>query len=139
MQIYTPRKQACKQTVIRKKSDHLQENQSIFFKLVTPFLKNLQCNMNTRKHNTIHCNTVCKSWCFPGGSGGKEHTYQCRRCRFDPWFRKITWRRKQQPTPVFLHGKIHGQRNLVSSWGHKELDTTENTHTYTNTHDTYYN
>ena len=32
-----------------------------------------------------------------------------------------------QPTPVFLPGESHGQRSLVgySSWGHKELDTTE--------------
>jgi len=26
--------------------------------------------------------------------------------------RKIPWRRKWQPTPVFLPGKFHGQRNL---------------------------
>ena len=25
-----------------------------------------------------------------------------RRCGFDPWVRKIPWRRKWQPTPVFL-------------------------------------
>ena len=37
------------------------------------------------------------------------------------------WRRKQQPTPVFLPGKFHGQRSLVdySPWGCKESDTTE--------------
>ena len=41
--------------------------------------------------------------------------------------RKISWRRKWLPTPVFLPGKSHGQRSLVdySPWGHKELDTTE--------------
>ena len=35
--------------------------------------------------------------------------------------------KKWQPTPVFLPGKSHGQRNLVgySPWGLKELDTTE--------------
>ena len=35
---------------------------------------------------------------------------QCRRCRFHSWVRKILWRRKWQPTPVFLPGKIptHG-------------------------------
>ena len=40
---------------------------------------------------------------------------------------KIPWRRKRQPTPVFLPGKFCGQRNLVgySSWGCKESDTTE--------------
>ena len=29
---------------------------------------------------------------------------QCRRCRFNPWVRKIPWRRKWEPTPVFLLG-----------------------------------
>ena len=33
-----------------------------------------------------------------------------RRCRFDPWARKIPWRRGWQPTPVFLPKKFHGQR-----------------------------
>ena len=39
------------------------------------------------------------------------------------------WRRAWQPTPVFLHGEAHGQRSLAgySSWGCKELDTTEAT------------
>ena len=31
---------------------------------------------------------------------------------FDPWIRKIPWRRKWQPIPVFLPGKLHGQRSL---------------------------
>ena len=37
------------------------------------------------------------------------------------------WRRKWQPTPVFLPGESHGQRSLVgySPWGGKESDTTE--------------
>jgi len=40
---------------------------------------------------------------FPGGTSGKEPTYQCRRpkkCGFNPWVRKIPWRRAWQPTPV---------------------------------------
>ena len=32
---------------------------------------------------------------------------------FDPWVGKIPWRRKWQPTPVFLPGKSHGQRSLA--------------------------
>ena len=46
---------------------------------------------------------------------------------FDPWIGKIPWRRERQPTPVFLSGKFHGQRNLVdySPWVHKDLDATE--------------
>ena len=37
------------------------------------------------------------------------------------------WRRKRQPTPVFIPGKSHGPRSLVgyNLWGHKESDTTE--------------
>ena len=43
-----------------------------------------------------------------------------RDCRFDPWVRKIPWRRAWQPTPVFLAGEFYGQRTLVgySPWGH---------------------
>ena len=39
------------------------------------------------------------------------------------------WRRKWQPTPVFLPGEYHGRRSLVgcSPWGRTELDTTEAT------------
>ena len=58
---------------------------------------------------------------------------QCRRPRFYSWVGKIPWRRKWQPTPVFLPGESHGQRSLVgySPWGCKELDTTEATeHTH---------
>ena len=42
------------------------------------------------------------------------------------------WRRKWQPTPVFLPGKFHVQRSLAgySPWGRKESGTTEQlTHT----------
>ena len=40
---------------------------------------------------------------------------------------KIPWRRKWQPTPVFLSGKSHEWRRLAgySPWGLKEYDTTE--------------
>ena len=61
---------------------------------------------------------------------GEESTWQCRWCRrreFASWVRKIPWRRKWQPAPVFLPWKPHGQRSLVgySLWGRKELETTE--------------
>ena len=38
---------------------------------------------------------------------------QCGRPGFDPWVRKIPWRRKWQPTPVFLPGESHGRRSLM--------------------------
>ena len=37
-----------------------------------------------------------------------------KRCRFDPWVRKIPWKRKWQPTQVFLPGESHGQRSNLS-------------------------
>ena len=54
--------------------------------------------------------------CFPGGASGKEPTSQCRRHKrhgFNPWVRKIPWRRAWQHTPVLLPGESHGQRNLA--------------------------
>ena len=50
-----------------------------------------------------------------------------KRRGFDHWVGKILWRRKWQPTPVFLLGNSHRQRSLVgySPWGHKNLDMTE--------------
>ena len=55
------------------------------------------------------------------------HTGDAKDGGFDPWVRKIPWRRKWQPTPVFFPGEFHGQRSLVgySPWGRKESDTTE--------------
>ena len=65
----------------------------------------------------------------------KESTCQCRKHGFGPWVRKISLRRKWQPTLVFLPGKSHGQRTLAgySPWGHKESDTTVCKHTHTHT------
>ena len=41
---------------------------------------------------------------------GKESACYCRRCMFDTWVGKSPWRRKWQPTPVFLPEKSYGQR-----------------------------
>ena len=48
-----------------------------------------------------------------------------------PGLGRFPWRRKWQPTPVFLPAEFHGQRSLVgfSPRGCKELDTTEPAHT----------
>ena len=65
---------------------------------------------------------------LPWWLNGKESTCHRRLKRFGfcPWARKVPWRRKWQPTPVFLPGKSSVQRSLVgySSWGCKELDMT---------------
>ena len=54
--------------------------------------------------------------CLPRGRPG-----------FTPWVGKIPWRRKWQPTPVFLPGEAHGQASLMdySPWGHRDSDRTE--------------
>ena len=51
---------------------------------------------------------------------------------FDPWVRKILWRRKWQHTPVFLLGESHGQGSQAgySPWGHKQSDTIEHAPTH---------
>ena len=55
-------------------------------------------------------------WGIPWGASGKEPTCQCwkhKRCSFFPWVGRISWRRVQQPTPVFLPWESRGQRGLV--------------------------
>ena len=47
---------------------------------------------------------------LPRWLSSKEATCPCRGCKscgFDPWVWKIPWRRKWQPTPVFLPGEFH--------------------------------
>ena len=65
-------------------------------------------------------------WGFPYGSAVRL-SHQWRRHSFNPWVRKIPWRRKRQPTPVFLPGKSHRQRSRAgySPTSCKESDTTE--------------
>ena len=57
----------------------------------------------------------------------KYSLWNQKRPRFNPWVRKLPWRGKWQPTPVFLLAKSHGQRSLAGyrPWGCKESDTTE--------------
>ena len=52
---------------------------------------------------------------IPGGASRKAAACQsrrCKRCKFNPWVGKILWRKKWQPTPVFLSGRPHGQKSL---------------------------
>ena len=69
--------------------------------------------------NKAH-DTAVKKWgvsiCagLPRWLSGKESACQCRGCGFEPWVRKIPWKRKWQPTPVFLPGESYGQRSLAA-------------------------
>ena len=60
---------------------------------------------------------------FPGDSDTNESACNAGNPGFNPWVRKIPWRRKWQPTPVFLPGESHGQRSLAgySPWGPKRV------------------
>ena len=72
-------------------------------------------------------------WNIPWWLRRNSVCLQCRRPGFDPWVKKIPWRRKWRPTPVLSPGKFHKQRSLVGycPWGCKELDTTEWLHLLT--------
>ena len=75
---------------------------------------------------------------LPRWLSDKESTCQCRkprRCRFNPWVGKIPWRRKWQPTSVFLPGETHGQRSLESTVHRVTKSQTRlSAHTHTHTH-----
>ena len=80
-------------------------------------------------HVYTHTHTHTHTY-FPGSSVVKNlpaNAGDTRERGFDPRVGKVPWRRKWQPTPVFLPGKFHGQKSLVgySPWGHKESDTAE--------------
>ena len=67
---------------------------------------NIPLRMVRRKwgnQSTPH--TVNPGWTLAGlprWLSGEESAHQCRRRRFDPWIRKIPWRRKWPPTPSIL-------------------------------------
>ena len=97
-----------------------------FIQAVGCFLESF-CHLYKVQQCIFHCSldTGLPQWlrwlsvCLQSGRPG-----------FNPWVRKICWRRKCEPIPVSLPGKSHGRRSLVgySPWGHKESDMTEQRH-----------
>ena len=79
------------------------------------------------KSSTRLSNWTVLNWTITTGFlrwlSSKEPTYQCRYV-FDLWVRKIPWKRKWQPTPIFFQGKPHGQTCLVAyiPWIHKRME-----------------
>ena len=59
---------------------------------------------------------------FPGGSTGKESACSVEDLGSIPGLGRFPRRRERLPTAVFWPGEFHG---LYSSWGGKEMDTTE--------------
>ena len=106
------------------------------------------CFVRTPHYDPICLGWPCKAWLIaslsysspsamirlPSWLSGKESACHCRRCKFNPFVRKIPWRWKYQPTPVFLPGKSHGQRSpggcspcvakswtRLCSWAHMQV------------------
>ena len=124
---------------------------SVYF---SPFVCMYVCT-NTHTHTHTHTHTIIIHWspprvlfsyfshyhpfsisagnalCLsdPNGLVGKDSACSAGDTGhgFNPWIRKIAWRRNWQPTPVFLPEKSHGQRSLTgySPICGKELDATE--------------
>ena len=92
-----------------------------------------RCYSRTEKAMAPHSSTL--AWKIPWTEepGGLQSTGSWR-VRHD-WATSLSlftfthWRRKWQPTPVFLPGESQGLGSLVSChpWGHTESDTTEAT------------
>ena len=100
-------------------------------RIVRPYVKCVGSNNSTLKclpkRNEIY---VYLGPMVSGGSGLKNPSVNVGDtgdAGSRPDFGMIPWKKKWQPTPVFLPGKSQGQRNLVdySPWGCKESDMTE--------------
>ena len=63
---------------------------------------------------------TCVSIMDPEGLYGSRNVWEQLD---DPWVRKIPWRKKWQPTPIFLPEKFHGQKRLAgySLWDQKRV------------------
>ena len=119
--------------------DKVEESVSMSFSEMIFFNPRTSCSLNSyllisslihpKLHSSSHwltCSMILSRLGFSGDASGKEPTCQSRRHRrprFDPWVRKIPWKKKWQPTPVFLPGESHGQRRLrgYSPWDLKEM------------------
>ena len=67
------------------------------------------------------CHSLNEATAKARGLDCKEPACNAGEPRFGPWVGKIPWRRERQPTPAFVPGESHGQRNLAgySPWGHR--------------------
>ena len=73
-------------------------------------------------------------WAFPGGAVVKNLPANIRDLKDAgtiPGLGRFPWSRKWQSTPVFLPGKFHGQRSLVSNspWGRSQTQLSDSAHT----------
>ena len=76
--------------------------------------------------SSLFCLSVGCGVCFPASSVVKNLPANAGDADSILGSERFPWRKKWQPTPVFVPGKSHGQSSLAgySPWGHKESDTT---------------
>ena len=76
----------------------------------------VRCEIYVYVHTSTHTYTYVYAYMgFPGGTSDKDPTSNSGDIMihgFNPWVRKIPWRRAQQPTIVFLPAESYGQRSL---------------------------
>ena len=104
---------------LSKKGDELYSTkQDIIFK-----------NIHVRMFKNVHMCVLGASQVALVVKNLPPNAGDIKSCKFDPWVRKIAWRKAGQPTPLFLPGESQGQRSLAgySPSGRKESDTTEAT------------
>ena len=93
-------------------------SKSISPSLPTAFAHFLSLSHFGDSHNVSNFHYYC---IFCGDRGSSmlaqmvKNPLQCQRPGFDPWIRKILWRREWIPIPLFLPGESLGQRSLVDA------------------------
>ena len=112
---------------------HILESKEHFDTYTRRFLFDIYSGVETEKAMAPHSSTL--AWKIPWTEEpSRLQSMGSLRVGHD-WatslslFTFIHWRRKWQPTPVFLPGESQGRRSLVVCrlWGHTESDTTEAT------------
>ena len=133
-----PDSQGCRAITVRNfnqsiqlKTNNIYRHKKISDEYRSPFGK--VCLLNTEKAMAPHSSTL--AWKIPWTEEpGRLQSMGSRRVGDDgatslSLFTFMHWRRKWQPTPVFLPGESQGLGSLVGCrlWGHTESDTTEAT------------
>ena len=89
------------------------------FVLPDPSYSVCSCLIFTGMQSILHSihfwGTSMQNKGLPWWLSGKGSAYNSGDFGFNPWVRKIPWRRKWQPHTVFVPGKSHGQRSMVGS------------------------
>ena len=110
----------------------------LFYNIVPSLTSSHQTDPPLLLYSRVYFALFKTCW-LPRWRSGEDSACQCRRlkrCGMDPWVGKISWRRKWQPTLVFLPEKSHEQRNLVGyrlaeGWTQLSNWTQTRTHSYT--------